>query len=194
MVTWSVDAARTVADHVVVVVPAGHHPRADSGSAGAGACFGADLVVEGGATRSASVRAGLAGVPGDASVIVVHDAARPLAPPTLFTAVVDAVVSGQCGGAIPVLAVTDTLKRVVEGVVGSTVDRDGLMTVQTPQAFDAVTLRAAHAAGSDATDDAALVEALGVVVRAVPGDPRNVKLTHPGDLVVVEAMLGSVRP
>jgi 2-C-methyl-D-erythritol 4-phosphate cytidylyltransferase len=83
----------------------------------------------------------------------------------------------------------DTLKRVEDVRVTATVDRVGLVTVQTPQAFDAATLRAAHASGGDATDDAALVEAIGGTVVVVPGDPRNLKVTGPADLMIAAALL-----
>ncbi len=115
---------------------------------------GADLVVAGGATRADSVRAGLAAVPDEADIIVVHDAARPLATPSLFAAVVTAVRTGGADAAIPVLPVADTLKRVEGATVRSTVDRDGLVAVQTPQAFVAATLRSAHRSAGQATDDA----------------------------------------
>ena len=169
---WAVDAARSVAGGVVVVVPDAdartHEP-------------GADVVVPGGATRSASVRAGLAVVPDDAEVVVVHDAARPLAPVALFESVVAAVTAGA-DGAVPGLPVTDTVKRVHAGAVVATLDRSELVTVQTPQAFAASVLRAAHASGGDDTDDAALVEAAGGRVVVVPGDAVNAKLTTRHDL------------
>ena len=134
------------------------------------------------------MRAGLAAVPEEAEVIVVHDAARPLAGPALFAAVVDAVRAGAVC-AIPVLPVADTLKQTAHGLVVSTVDRDGLVSVQTPQAFAADVLRRAHQGGGRTTDDAALVEELGLPVRTVPGDPRNLKLTRPDDLGLIEALL-----
>ena len=193
---WSVRAARSVADGVVLVVPQGG-PDDDVGSLPVAGATGADAlgatcVVTGGTTRADSVRAGLAEVPADADVIVVHDAARPLAGPDLFTAVVAAVRTDGVDGAIPVVPVTDTLKRVEDGRVAATVDRDGLWAVQTPQAFSAVALRAAHTAGGDATDDAALLEAAGLAVAAVAGDPRNLKLTRPEDLALAEALLAGV--
>jgi 2-C-methyl-D-erythritol 4-phosphate cytidylyltransferase len=138
------------------------------------------------------VRAGLAAVPGDAAIIVVHDAARPLAGVDLFAAVVAAAEVEGTDGVIPVLPVSDTLKRTSQGVVLSTVDRDGLVTVQTPQAFDAQALRAAHRSGGDATDDAGLLEAVGATVRTVPGDPRNLKITRPEDLELAEALMRAV--
>jgi 2-C-methyl-D-erythritol 4-phosphate cytidylyltransferase len=177
---WSVTAARSVADGVVLVVP-------EDGPAAP--ATGADRVVTGGATRTESVRAGLAAVPDDASIIVIHDAARPLATGALFAAVVDLVRAGGTDGAIPVVPVTDTLKRIDEGAVVATVDRDGLMAVQTPQAFVAAVLRAAHRSADEATDDAALVERLGATVRTVMGEPRNMKLTRTEDLDVAEALM-----
>ncbi len=174
---WSVDAARTVCDGVVVVLPPG-----------VGADAAADVSVPGGATRSASVRAGLAAVPATAEVIVVHDAARPLAAVELFQAVVAAVVAGA-DAAIPGVALSDTVKRVRDGRVVETLDRSALVAVQTPQAFGAEALRAAHRRGGEATDDAALVETAGGKVVVVPGDPGNLKLTRPADLALARAAL-----
>jgi 2-C-methyl-D-erythritol 4-phosphate cytidylyltransferase len=173
---WSVEAARTVAAGVVVVVPPG--TTGDPGT---------DWV-EGGATRSASVRAGLGGVPDDAGVIVVHDAARPLATAGLFAEVVAAVLGGA-DAAVPGIALSDTVKRVDGSRVVETLDRAHLVAVQTPQAFRAGALRAAHADEREATDDAALVEAAGGMVVVVAGDPGNLKLTRPEDLAVARALL-----
>jgi 2-C-methyl-D-erythritol 4-phosphate cytidylyltransferase len=151
-------------------------------------------VVTGGVTRQASVRAALTAVTGDADVVVIHDAARPFAPPDLFSEVVEAVVAGA-DGAIPVLAVTDTVKRVDGGIVAGTVDRAALALAQTPQAFRVVALREAHdraaADGTAVTDDAALLETSGTVV-AVLGDPMNVKITTMLDLARAEARMGGV--
>jgi 2-C-methyl-D-erythritol 4-phosphate cytidylyltransferase len=170
----SVRAARSVAERVVLVVPVNYQGNGE----------GADVVVVGGATRAASVRAGLAEC-GDADVIVVHDAARPLASSSLFSSVVDAVVAGA-DGAIPGLPISDTVKHVrLEGplmVVDETVEREELVTVQTPQAFARDALVRAHAHGGEATDDAALVEAVGGRVVVVAGELDNVKITVPGDL------------
>jgi 2-C-methyl-D-erythritol 4-phosphate cytidylyltransferase len=183
VVAWAVAACRPSSSGVVLVVPAGT-------AADVHLNHGADVVVEGGATRAESVRCGLAAVPDGAEVIVVHDAARPLASDALFRAVIEAVTSGGADGAIPAIPVSDTIK-VVDGTqtVTATLDRAVLVAVQTPQAFVAAVLRRAHAAGSDATDDAALVEALGATVRVVPGDPRNLKITTPADLGTAEVLL-----
>jgi 2-C-methyl-D-erythritol 4-phosphate cytidylyltransferase len=184
LVDWSVEAARSVADGIVLVVPA------DVAGAGSPAADGVDVVVAGRSTRAGSVRAGLDAVPADAEVIVVHDGARPLASPALFRSVVEAVAAGA-SGAVPGVALADTIKRVDDdGVVAATVSRQDLVTVQTPQAFRADVLRRAHAAGDDATDDAGLVEAQGATVRVVPGDPRNVKVTTPADLDMARALVG----
>jgi 2-C-methyl-D-erythritol 4-phosphate cytidylyltransferase len=147
-----------------------------------------DAVVAGGATRAESVRAGLAAIPNDADVIVVHDAARALASTALFVTALDALVD-DVDAVIPGLPVTDTLKRVHDDRVVGTVPRDDLIAVQTPQVFRAATLRAAHASGGDATDDAAFIEAAGGVVAWVAGAPENVKLTHPNDIALMESYI-----
>jgi len=172
VVDWALVASRSVADGVVLVVPVDH--LGDEAPA-------ADAVVTGGATRSASVRAGLGAVPADATVVVVHDAARPFAAPALFEAVVAAVRDGA-DGAVPGLALADTVKQVRDGHVIATLDRAELVAVQTPQAFAAAALRRAHAGDGEATDDAALVEAAGGRVVVVPGDPANTKITLRTDL------------
>jgi 2-C-methyl-D-erythritol 4-phosphate cytidylyltransferase len=178
VIDWSLDAARSVTAGVVLVVPDRARTEAR----------GADVVVTGGSTRAASVRAGLDAVPADAEVIVVHDAARPLAGADLFRAVVEALAPGV-DAAVPGVPIAETVKQVADGRVVSTLDRSDLVAVQTPQAFRADGLRSAHRTGGEATDDAALVEAAGGTVAVVPGDPRNIKLTEVSDLVVLEALL-----
>jgi 2-C-methyl-D-erythritol 4-phosphate cytidylyltransferase len=145
--------------------------------------------VPGGATRSDSVRNGLAAVPDDASIICVHDAARPFAGTGLYDRVIDAVIAGaDC--AVPGVTVTDTIKIVdADGVVVTTPDRAALRAVQTPQAFRASVLRAAHAGGGEGTDDAALVEAAGGRVVVVPGSDDNRKITYPADLDWARALV-----
>jgi 2-C-methyl-D-erythritol 4-phosphate cytidylyltransferase len=180
VVAWAVAACRPCSAGVVLVVPPGS--PADT--------HGADMVVEGGATRAESVRHGLAAVPADAEVIIVHDAARPLASDALFRAVVAVVATGEADGAIPAVPVSDTIKVVdAAKTVTATLDRSTLVAVQTPQAFAAGVLRRAHAGGTEATDDAALVEALGATVRTVPGEPQNLKITTPADLGTAERFL-----
>ena len=163
----SIATARRVSDGVVVVVP----PQ-DADREGA---------VGGGATRSESVRAGLAAVPADATIICVHDAARPLASVDLYRRAIAAVSAGA-DAAIPALTVSDTIKVVADGIVVSTPDRASLVAVQTPQAFRAGALRDAHVHGGDATDDASLVEDRGGLVVVVDGETTNRKITVPDDL------------
>ncbi len=176
-----VRTSRGVANRVVLVVPADYDGTGE----------GADVIVTGGATRSDSVRAGLAAV-GDVEIVVIHDAARPLASDALFASVVRAVLDGA-DGAVPGVALTDTIKRVVRGAatttVAATLDRDELVAVQTPQAFRREALERAHATASDASDDAALVEALGGVVVVVPGERANLKVTTPEDASRLAALL-----
>ena len=174
----SVATAAEVCDGVVVVL------APDVVDSPEGRVPGATAVVAGGATRTESGRAGLAAVPPEAEVVLVHDAARPLADAALFTRVIDAV-RGGAAAVVPVVAVTDT----VRDVGGAPVDRERLRAVQTPQGFDAAVLRAAMASGAEATDDAGLVEAAGGRVTFVEGDPSNRKLTTPEDLLVARALL-----
>jgi 2-C-methyl-D-erythritol 4-phosphate cytidylyltransferase len=151
-------------------------------------------VIEGGATRQASVRRALAAVPQDVAVVAIHDAARPFATPALFDAVVAAAASGEVAGALPVVPVADTVKRVADGAVVATEPRDGLALAQTPQAFVLAALRDAHdrasAAGETFTDDAAVVAWAGYEVRAIAGEQANFKITTPADVERAEAWLG----
>ena len=177
-------------DRIVLVVPAEWEEPAtllaDELAAGKVAA-----AVRGGATRALSVAAGLAEVAGDAEAILVHDAARPFASAGLVDRVLSALHTHD--GAIPALPVTDTVKRVHEGLVAETLEREQLRAVQTPQAFRAAALRQAYAAPADAvrdaTDCASLVEAAGFAVAAVAGEPENVKITAPDDLARAEARL-----
>ncbi|OZD70604.1 2-C-methyl-D-erythritol 4-phosphate cytidylyltransferase [Rhodococcus sp. 05-340-1] len=145
-------------------------------------------VVAGGLERTDSVRAGLAEV-GDATVVLVHDAARALTPPTLIARVVAEVRAGR-SAVIPVLPVVDTIKEVdIMGAVVGTPDRASLRSVQTPQGFDADVLRRAYDATSDiSTDDAGLVERIGETVHSIVGDALAFKITTPHDLLLAEAL------
>lgn len=147
--------------------------------------------VTGGATRADSVRVGLAEVPADAVVVLVHDAARPILPAEVIERLLGALAEGF-DGAIPGLPVADTTKRVADGVVVETLDRSELVSVQTPQAFVASVLRAALAGASAslATDCASLVEAAGGRVKVVEGDERLQKVTTRADLARVSGLLG----
>jgi 2-C-methyl-D-erythritol 4-phosphate cytidylyltransferase len=167
---WALGAAASHGDGVALVVPADAVDHAEPL---------ADVVVAGGATRSASVRAGLTAVPDDAATIVVHDAARPVPVPEVWERVLAAVAAGA-DAAVPAIGVADTLREVG----GTTVDRARFVAVQTPQAFRADALRAAHADAPEGTDDASLVEATGGRVVVVEGDPTNLKITTAFDLSV----------
>lgn len=149
------------------------------------------VIVAGGETRQDSVARALLALPADVDVVLVHDAARPLVPSDVVDRVCASVRSGH-DAVIPVLGVVDTVKEVdATGVVVRTLDRSLLYAVQTPQGFTRVVLQSAHAAsdGGDATDDAGLVERMGVQVHTVPGDEEAFKITRPLDLVLAEAVL-----
>ncbi|MGX4658209.1 2-C-methyl-D-erythritol 4-phosphate cytidylyltransferase [Micromonospora sp. SCSIO 07396] len=150
------------------------------------------LVVAGGGERQASVANALAAVPPGPDIVLVHDAARALTPPALVEAVAAAVRAGH-DAVIPVLPVSDTIKRVdAAGVVLATVDRSALRAVQTPQGFRRGVLAAAHAAAGDPlTDDAGLVEQQGVPVFCVPGSEYALKVTRPFDLTLAEHLLAA---
>ncbi len=182
-------AASGVVDVVVVVAPEGEEQRVRELLAPLG--LGDLRVVAGGAERQDSVRRGLAVLPADVDVVLVHDAARCLTPPSVFRAVV-AAVRGGAVAVVPALAVSDTVKRVVDGRVVETVDRRELVAVQTPQGFSCAPLRAAHeaaASAAPATDDAGMLEALGHEVVTVAGEDAAFKVTRPVDLVLAEALL-----
>jgi len=150
-------------------------------------------LVAGGAERTDSVAAGLAALDEEIDVVLVHDAARALAPPTLFDAVARAVRAGA-DAVVPGLPVTDTIKQVDgRAQVLSTPDRAGLRAVQTPQGFRRAALEAAHATGAQATDDAALVESNGGRVVVIDGDPLALKVTTPPDLETAERLLAAAR-
>lgn len=182
--------ASGVAAHVAVVVPRGDsqlrsivdaqvHPRITI------------TAIDGGTNRPESVRAGLNALPADVEIVLVHDAARALTPPHVFRAVVACVREGSAA-VVPGVPVSDTIKVVDGESVTSTPHRASLRAIQTPQGFDAATLRAAHADWSvamTATDDAMLVESLGIPVRIAPGDPLAFKVTTPLDLTLAEAVL-----
>jgi 2-C-methyl-D-erythritol 4-phosphate cytidylyltransferase len=148
------------------------------------------IVVAGGATRQASVAAALAAVPDRFAIVLVHDAARALAPPELVERVAAAVREGHAA-VIPALPVVDTIKQVHStGAVAGTLDRSVLRAVQTPQGFQRAALERAHAAAVDEhTDDAGMVEKLGLAVWTVPGDEAALKITRPFDLAVAELLL-----
>ncbi|MDJ0384046.1 2-C-methyl-D-erythritol 4-phosphate cytidylyltransferase [Streptomyces sp. G-G2] len=160
------------------------------------------LVVPGGETRQESVRAGLAALPDTITSVLVHDAARPLVPVDTVDAVIEAVRDGA-PAVVPAMPLTDTVKEVEPGKPGepepvvATPERARLRAVQTPQGFDLATLLRAHDSlavkGEGATDDAAMVEKLGVPVVLIPGHEEAFKVTRPLDLVLAEAVLARRR-
>jgi 2-C-methyl-D-erythritol 4-phosphate cytidylyltransferase len=176
LVEWSLDVLRAACDRVVVAVPEGHE--------------GEDRI-RGGAVRSESVRLALQAAP-EASVVVVHDAARPLVTPSLVRECIAAL--DGVDGAIAAAPMTDTVKEAGDGgVVERTLDRARLWRVQTPQVFRADVLRRAldvpPEALAAATDDAALVEAAGGTIRIVEASADNIKVTRPIDLALAELLL-----
>jgi 2-C-methyl-D-erythritol 4-phosphate cytidylyltransferase len=150
------------------------------------------VVVAGGEHRQQSVANGLARLPAEASIVLVHDAARPFVDRELIDRVLDVATHGAA--AVPALPLSDTVKEVdTAGLVARTVARERLVSVQTPQAFPRAMLETAHQrarseGGSSATDDAALCERIGQPVRVVPGSPRNLKLTTMEDFRLAEAL------
>jgi len=178
VVDWAVEEAERHSMGVITVVPKGQATGPNQ--------------VEGGATRSESVRRGLAAVPAEATIVLVHDAARPFASDAVFQRVIGAVVDGA-DAAVPGIPVTDTIKQVNESdVVVSTPRRETLRAVQTPQAFRASSLRKAHAAGGEGTDDASLVEHAGGEVRVVDGEHVNRKITELDDLEWAQAHVAAM--
>ncbi|MGH2629785.1 MAG: 2-C-methyl-D-erythritol 4-phosphate cytidylyltransferase [Actinomycetota bacterium] len=183
-------AASPAVGSLVVAAPLGWEDRARECLEGCGKPV---TVITGGATRQASVRAALDALAAGTQVVAVHDAARPFAPPDLFSAVIDEVEE-RFPGVVPVVPVTDTVKQVVEGQVLGTLDRERLGLAQTPQAFDVGILREAHeravSSGAVLTDDASVLEHDGCIVKAIAGDPMNVKITTLLDLAQAEARMG----
>ena len=193
LLSWSVRAAVGYAGTaaVVVVAPPGHLDRAEREASGYAPV--PVRVVPGGAERPDSVAAGLAALPPDVDIVLVHDAARALTPSSLFASVA-AAVAGGAPAVVPGLPVVDTVKQVDEsGTVVATPPRAALRAIQTPQGFRRDVLERAHAAvgAHPVTDDAELVEALGLPVLVVPGDPRAHKITTPDDLDRVVALRDS---
>lgn len=191
MMSFSIEAAAAsgAVRALVVVVPASLGPDETAAIHGAGQGVPVE-VVRGDSTRQGSVRRGLEAVPAGAGFVVVHDAARPFASPSLFGRVVAALTGEGDGrapaGVVPVIPAADTVKRVRGGWVVATIAREDVALAQTPQAFVASALRQAHdhavRAGLEGTDDAMLLEAAGFEVATVPGDASNFKITTREDL------------
>jgi 2-C-methyl-D-erythritol 4-phosphate cytidylyltransferase len=173
MVEWSVEALSAVCSRVVVAVPPGHEEPPDR--------------VTGGDSRPASVRNALDAAP-EATVVVIHDAARPLVTPDLVARCIDAL--DGVDGVIAASPVSDTIHVASpELFIVSSPDRSTLWAAQTPQVFDADVLRRAHHSNEEATDEASLVAAAGGTVRLIEGPSDNIKVTTPTDLRLAEAIL-----
>ncbi|MBU6242713.1 MAG: 2-C-methyl-D-erythritol 4-phosphate cytidylyltransferase [Acidobacteria bacterium] len=170
-------------DEIIITAPTGYEDqyRAIVGESA--------IVITGGVLRSDSVNLALAAISNDVAIVLVHDAARALASTDLAIRIRDAVAGGE-SAVIPALAAIDTIKEVDrEGYVRNTPDRSTLVTVQTPQGFAREVLIRAHAASEDATDDAALVEALGIKVKTIMGETGALKITTPEDLAIATTFL-----
>lgn len=143
----------------------------------------------GGPRRRDSVAVGLGALPVDATHVLIHDAARPLASPALIRAVIERLAAGDVDGVVPGVPLRDTVKRVERESALETLDRAGLVAVQTPQGFVLASIRAGHGADDeDASDDAVLIERWGGRVAVVAGEEANMKITYPADLAVAEAL------
>lgn len=178
-------------DGVVLVVAPQQHQALKERVLGPYPCRKLFGVVDGGSERQDSVASGLEAVPGDCELVVVHDGVRPLVSVDLLGAVLTA--ANEHGAALAAIPAGDTVKRAKGKVVVETLERETIWLAQTPQAFQVSLLRSAYEKASRdkimVTDDAALVESLGVSVHLVPGSPENIKVTTPADLVMAEAIL-----
>ena len=185
LIEHAVAALSPIASEIVICAPAGYEKQIQE-------LVGAEIkVVVGGTTRSDSVRAGIAALSDTHKYVLVHDAARALATTDLAHRVLTALVQGE-SAVIPGLELIDTVKSIdAGGHVTATPDRSSLRRVQTPQGFDLGVLKKAHASGAQATDDGALVEALGHKVLIINGEERALKITTPSDLATALSMLGT---
>lgn len=183
-------SASPLVETVVVAVPPGWVDKVEAELVRPFGLAKVGAVVEGGAERQDSVRAGLEALPAEVEVVVVHDGVRPFLTPGMVAAVVEA--ASKAGAAVTAVAVTDTLKRASRGEVMETIEREGLVSVQTPQAFRkdllAEALGKARLDGFVATDEAALVERLGLPVGVVAGSATNIKVTTAEDLALAESI------
>ncbi len=185
LIAWPIEAfaASAAIDELIIVVSDAARERMEHLVDALGVRA---MLVTGGRRRQDSVRAALAGA-GDAAWVVIHDGARPMLTPQLIEDGLAAAV--ETGAAIAAVRAVDTIKQVEDGRVVMTLDRDSLWAVQTPQVFAGPLLREAHRSSLDATDDAAMVEAIGAVVRVYEGVYENIKVTTPADLRIVAAFL-----
>jgi 2-C-methyl-D-erythritol 4-phosphate cytidylyltransferase/2-C-methyl-D-erythritol 2,4-cyclodiphosphate synthase len=192
MLAWALDAAQAADSIASIVIVAGKHTKPDMDAlAATGAWPKIVAVVPGGERRQDSVLAGVHATPENADVVAIHDGARPLVTPDLWNAAVAA--ARELGAAIVAVPVSDTLKRVADGRIAGTVDRTGMWGAQTPQAFrrDLLLDIFRRAGDREVTDEARLCEDLGIPVAIVPGMPENLKVTHPGDVAVADALLAA---
>jgi 2-C-methyl-D-erythritol 4-phosphate cytidylyltransferase/2-C-methyl-D-erythritol 2,4-cyclodiphosphate synthase len=189
MLAWSLAALERAQTIGTVVVVAGPHTHEAIARLVRDAGYGkVRSIATGGERRQDSVAAGLTALPDGIQIVVIHDGARPLAEPDLFDRL--AMAAAEHGAAIAAAPVADTLKRVAEGSVIGTVDRSGLWAAQTPQAFQVETLRRVMASATETvTDEARLCEIAGIAVAVVPASPANLKVTHPEDIAVADALL-----
>ncbi len=194
MIVWTITALEQtpIVDAIVIIAPSEfigefEHLRSENKWRKVVA------IVAGGNDRQQSVWNGLQAMPSETEWVIVHDAARPLVKPSLIVSVWEA--AQEIGtAAIAALPCSDTVKRTLDGVlIAETLDREQIWLAQTPQVFAADLLKEAHEQalkdGCSATDDAMLVERLGVPIRLVLGDPTNIKITHPVDLALAEALI-----
>jgi 2-C-methyl-D-erythritol 4-phosphate cytidylyltransferase len=194
MLSYSLATVRQVIsiDEVVITVPAGFENAARAEVAAAGLVVPVKIT-PGGIDRQDSVRIALELTSAESELVIVHDAARPLATPAIFEACLSA--AARTTGAIAAIPVADTLKRVADGVIGATVARAGLWQAQTPQAFRRDLLLAAHQRAVSekivATDDADLMERTGARVEVVEASTENIKITTRSDLAIAEAIIAS---
>lgn len=185
LIEHAVAAISPLVDQVIVTAPASHLSHFQE-------LLGSEItIVVGGQTRSESVRAGLSAISIDCNYVLIHDAARALASTDLASRVLSALNNGEVA-VIPGLAQVDTTKSVdATGYVTATPNRSELRKIQTPQGFDFSTLKKAHAANGESTDDAALVELAGYKVLVINGEERAFKITTPADLATAYNFLGS---
>jgi len=195
MLSWSLDTIRQVSSvsEVVIAIPKGFENAARAEVATAGLSVPVKIT-PGGSERQDSVRIALELTSAESDLVIVHDAARPLATPAIFDSCLKAAM--RAGAAIAAIPVSDTLKRVDSGAIAATIVRAGLWQAQTPQAFRRGILIAAHQRATrnktTATDDADLVERTGARVEVVESSTNNLKITTPSDLAIAEAILAAL--
>lgn len=179
LVDLSVRATASVCEGLVLVLPKSSSWNGEPVTA----------VVDGGKTRLESARRGLEAVPSSTRIVVIHDAAHPLASERLFESLIEAVEVRGVDAALPVFPTSDTIMRTRRDQITETIPRDGLVTVQVPQAFKADVLRAAHERGGEASDDGVLVQQFGARIRTVPGEACNIHITTMDDLTMAAQLL-----